>query len=167
METQLRHYFSAEKKSSFIFISIGSLATVLGLLGLFYFRNPLWTGIAIPLLGIALIQLITGFGLFFRTDRQHQRLLKLMKSDPSAFLAMELPRMRRVNQNFKIYRNVELLLFLLGFFLALMGGIAAWGPTPLGIGIGLSMQSAIMLILDLIAEWRASLYTYKLEKWEA
>jgi len=162
MQNRIKNYFQEEKQESLFFLGVATLATILGLLGIFYFDNPMWLGIAIPLLGIALIQVIVGLSFFVQTNRQVPSLLLLFEKNPTQFFKEEIPRMEKVNANFKVYRNIEMLIFLLGFFFAVVGTAFRWGDFVIGTGIGLLIQSSIMLCLDLFGEFRANLYTHKL-----
>ena len=164
MERELRTYFKAEKQESLLFLGLGLLALLIGLGFVFCAEDARWRGMALPLMGIACIQLIVGGTVFFRTDRQVQELLTLLHSKPKDYQQIELQRMEKVNANFKIYRNVELLLLLLGLVFCFMGALGNWGKFILGSGIGLALQSGIMLVLDLFAEWRAGLYTHKVRR---
>ncbi len=159
MEKRLLQYFKEEKQATLFFLILGIISLLVGLLGCFYFKGPLWTGIGIPLAAIALIQLIVSLTVYFRTGPQVQRLLAQLEQHPLQFIDEELPRMKKVNASFQLYRNIGLALFLLGFTFVIMGGIANWGPFVLGTGIGLTLQSTTMMIFDLFAELRASIYT--------
>lgn len=163
MERVLRQYLAAEKQAGLLFLAIGVIALSVGLLSIFSFQTMVWKGMASALIPIALLQLTVGSTIYFRTNKQLSNLLDQLAKNPNLFVREELERMNKINAQFKIYRNVELLLFLLGFVFVLMGGLANWGMLTLGIGIGLSSQCALMLILDLFAEFRAGMYTHQLE----
>jgi hypothetical protein len=67
----------------------------------------------------------------------------------------EIPRMEKVMQNFKIYRYVEMIFIVIG--IVFMYGFRQnllWN----GIGLGLFIQSSIVLILDFFAERRGEIY---------
>ena len=166
MKSQITNYCSSEKKESLLFIGIGLIALSLAMIGLFYFKTNLWIGVSVPLLSVAVIQLFIGLTIFFRTDRRMQILLEQLEKTPRLFKAEETLRLKKVISNFNLYRNVELLLFLLGIFFLLMGAFANWGTMSLGIGVGLSLQMGIMLSLDLFANWRAELYLHEVKKFE-
>ncbi|HHH49966.1 MAG TPA: hypothetical protein ENK52_03195 [Saprospiraceae bacterium] len=167
MKSQVKNYYSSEKKESLLFIGIGLVALSLAVIGLLYYKTNLWMGISVPLLSVAVIQLFTGLTIFFRTDRQMKILLEQLEKTPQLFKEEETLRLKEINSNFNLYRNVELLVFLLGIFFLLMGGFANWGMMSLGIGIGLSLQMGIMLSLDLFANWRTELYLHEVKKFEA
>ena len=73
----------------------------------------------------------------------------------SPFFVMELPRMTTVVRNFALYRWIEIALLLAG---AAAFVAAARGSALRGAGAGLSLQAALMLVLDLFAERRAQVY---------
>lgn len=164
MESRLRTYFAEEKKESLLFMALGLVMTMAGLACIFYMEGLQWKGAAFPLLVIAGIQLVVGATVYFRTDGQVSRLVEELQNNPSDFYDKEIDRMEVVNRNFKNYRTIEFLLFLLGFFFALMGSLGKWGAFTTGLGAGLALQSAIMMALDLFAEFRAGTYSHFLKK---
>ncbi|MEM1321017.1 MAG: hypothetical protein AAGG75_12260 [Bacteroidota bacterium] len=158
MEHRLLQYFKEEKQSALLFITIGSVTLVTGLLGYFYFQTLLWKGIAAPLLLGAPVQLFMGLSTYFRSDQQAKGLLQQLDQQPHQFITEELARMKAVDHNYQTFRKIGLSFFLMGFVFVLMGGISNWGPVVLGGGIGLTLQSSAMLVLDLFGELRASVY---------
>jgi len=63
--------------------------------------------------------------------------------------------MQTVMKNFSIYKGIEMVLLILG-----LGMLAFWQRHDLaaGIGIGLVLQAALTLTLDIFAETRGSIY---------
>jgi len=91
----------------------------------------------------------------------------LYKKEPKKYVKEELERMIIVNKNFDIYKYVEIALLFIGL------GVVVWElfmmldkPFWLGIGIGLALQSSIMLVADFFAETRADVYTAQLMELE-
>ena len=65
--------------------------------------------------------------------------------------------MKKVIQNFTIYKWIELALILVGislFFLCKNSNVMFWK----GLGLGLMIQASLMLTLDTVAEKRAAVY---------
>jgi hypothetical protein len=157
---ELIEYFKAEKSESIFFIFIGILSIFLSLF-LFY-KTKFYIGIAYPLIAIGLIQITVGSTIYFRTDGQIETLLAQKLDDPEKFAIEEIERMEKVNHSFDIYKIVEISLAFFGILLVIM----FWKITNIvwfGVGIGLFVQSIIMLLADLVAEKRADNYTYLLK----
>lgn len=151
MQEIMVRYFSAEKSEAALFIAVGIAAVVISFL---LWRDPVYRGIVFPLAGVALIQLIVGGTVFFRTDSQLAALQTQFKEDPVQFQKAELERMEKVTASFQIYKAIEIILLLAGI------GLTFWKPNDwiYSAGIGLIAQPAVMLVLDLFAERRAEMY---------
>jgi hypothetical protein len=101
---------------------------------------------------------VVGYAVYARTDKQKQELLQTFESDPMQYKKVELPRMETVNKNFIVYRWVEI--GLAGVALVLiMVNRDNFENFWIGFGIGLLMQSLLMLAADYFAEKRAVEYT--------
>jgi hypothetical protein len=153
MDENLICYFAAEKQESLFFITIGIIAFIVSFY-LFKTGSP-YKGIMYPLILIAIIQLAVGGTVFFRTDNQLAALNILLQDDPQAYKSAELSRMGTVIKSFRVYKGVEIILLFLGIILTfLFREKDVW----YFIGIGLIIQSSLMLVLDLFAEKRAHDY---------
>jgi len=146
-------YFSAEKRESLLFLMAGGAAIAASVwlwsTGSSY-RAMVW-----PLAGIAVIQLVVGWTVWSRTDRQVRDLHTLLARDPAAYVSTEVPRMEVVQKNFRIYKAIEIALLaagLLGIFLL------RDRPALHAAAIGLILQAGLMLAFDLVAERRADVY---------
>ncbi len=156
--SQLERYFAGEKAESLLFVGVGLVAIVIAALCWTVLKRPLTSGLAWPLLVVGLIQVGVGGGVYLRTDRQVAELQALLARDPAAYVAAEGPRMAAVMRNFVLYRYTEIALLVIGLGLSLWGwraGHAFW----LGVGIGLALQSGLMLVADGYAEARGRTYT--------
>jgi hypothetical protein len=147
------NYFKAEKRESLLFMAVGFAAITVSVF-LWRTGSP-WRGMAWPLVAIALIQIVVGSTVYFRTDAQALGLHRQLAADPAAYRAAELPRMERVRRSFNLYKGIEIALLALGvagyfFFRERQTLFAA--------SHGLMLQSALMLALDLVAERRADVY---------
>lgn len=159
MQDHLTKYFLAEKHESLLFMLIGAAAIAAAI---FLFKNDsAYKGLAYPLIAIALIQLVVGGSVYFRTDGQIKNLTEQFKNDPVAYKTDELARMQTVNNNFKIYKIIEIVLVLAGIALTLM---FRQHQLLYAIAVGLMIQSSIMLVLDLFAEKRAEEYVKYIER---
>jgi hypothetical protein len=143
-------YFAAEKQESIFFITIGIIAFIVS----FYLfkTDSSYKGMMYPLILIAIIQIVVGGTVFFRTDTQVAALKTQLHDDPHTYKAAELSRMGAVTKSFRIYKCIEIILLLLGIILTFVfRDKNLW----YSIGIGLIIQSSLMLVLDLFAEKRA------------
>lgn len=153
MEDQLLTYFTAEKNEAGLFMAVGVAAIGAGVWLLL--TGGSYKGMAYPLIAIAAIQLVVGAAVYFRSDGQLAALQVQQREAPAAFKAGETARMTPVIANFKIYKAIEIGLLALGIALTFaLGRSDLW----YAIGIGLIVQSALMLVLDLFAERRADEY---------
>ena len=157
-------YFKGEKQESFIFIAAGLVATALAYYGFMVADDVIYFGAAVPLAGIGLIELIVGISIAGKTNKQIKDLLEVRESSPSTFNADELLRMEDVMKNFKIYRTIEQVLFIAGLIFMVLGLTDKISKYMAGVGIGLMLQSSVMLFLDLFAELRGKEYIRRLSK---
>ncbi len=148
-------YFMAEKKESVYFVAIGFLMCMLSLFYLFIKKEPYYNGISYAFVSIGLIQLVVGMSIFLRSDIDNVRVNYSIQKDLIAIKKEEIPRMKTVMTNFVIYRWVEIALIFISLFLIFFFASKTIGK---GIGIGLLIQSSIMLLLDYFAEQRGKIY---------
>lgn len=153
MEEELLRYFDGERTGSVLYLVVAAVAI---LVSVHLLANESdYRFVAAPLLVVAALQLVAGGAVFLRTPKQVTRLAVELDDQPEAFRAAELPRMERVQRNFRIFKVVEIVLILAGILLTYLyrGNIALYS-----VGIGLIAQGAAMLVFDLLAERRADLY---------
>jgi hypothetical protein len=149
IEKNMTDYFVGEKQESGLFILAALVAIGLAVW--------LWTNghrlrfMALPLVVVALMQLVVGVTIFARTDAQVAKLSTQLVSSPTQFKQAETERMQTVMANFKLYKTVELVLLVLGA--CLIAFLSKWDVAT-GIGIGLVVQAGFTLALDLFAEAR-------------
>jgi hypothetical protein len=160
----IEKYFVAEKQESLLFIAIGIAAIIIALLGLFVWKTQCWKGAAIPLIAIALIQIIVGYTVYARSDEDRKRNVYALDMNPQQLITKELPRMEKVNKNFVVYRYVEIALLIAGLAIYFLSRGNIDKQFWLGLGIALAVQSALMLGADYFAEKRALVYTQQLKK---
>ncbi len=153
MINNMSSYFVAEKQESVIFIAVGLLA--IGLSVWLWMNGHRLKSMAYPLVFIALMQIVVGGLVYLRTDAQLSTLSAQLQVSPAAFKAEETPRMQTVMKNFSIYKAVEMLLLIIG-----VGMIAFLQRHDMaaGIGVGLVLQAAFTLTLDIFAEARGADY---------
>jgi len=163
----LQIYFKGEKQQSMIFMLGGILALTLGTLGMFYFETALWKGAATPFLVIGLVQLVVGSASYFRTNKQVSKLIEQLEDQTQIFFTEETARMEKVLKDFKTYKAVVLLFFLLGFLFLMLGAFGGWGQFTLGSGVALLWQCGSIYLMDTLAEYRADFYKLKLKKFDS
>ena len=155
--TRMERYLDAERAESRFFVGMGVLTVGGGATALLASDRDFLHGASLPLMGVGLIQLVVGGSVWWRTEAQKAELRALLLSDPARYVSEETARMKRVNDNFVIYRWTEL--SLLGAGLATAGaGRALDKDFVTGLGVGLAFQSAVMLTLDFFAEQRGREY---------
>lgn len=152
LETLL-HYCAAEKRESLLFIVIGAAALLAGII--LWRSSSAFAGAAYPLIAIAIIQIVVGSTVYFRTDGQVATLSAQLASDPHAFRAEELARMDKVMRSFRLYKILEIA-FIVGAIILILAFRAP--SIGAGIGLGLLLQASVMLTADIVAEHRADLY---------
>ncbi len=153
MQAELVRYFAAEKQESLFFVAAGLAALVAAAL-LLRGSGP-YRAMAWPLAAVAAVQLAVGGTVLLRTDRQVAALEARLAADPAGFRDVEAARMERVMGGFRLYKAVEIALLAAGIGLALA---FPRRQGPHAAGIGLLIQAALMLVLDLFAEKRGRDY---------
>lgn len=157
MVSRMERYLDAERAESRFFVGLGVLSLGAGATALVASDRDFLHGASLPLMGLGLVQLVVGGSVWWRTEAQEAELRALILADPARYISEETARMKRVNDNFVIYRWAEL--SLLGAGLATAGtGAALDKDFVTGLGVGLAFQSAVMLTLDHFAERRGREY---------
>ncbi|HMP92062.1 MAG TPA: hypothetical protein PKD90_04270 [Phnomibacter sp.] len=164
-KTDAEAYFMAEKQAGLLFLIIGLLA-VAGAAYLWWLAKWPWAkGMAIPLTIIAVLQAVVGYTVHSRADAQRKNVVYNMDLNPEAIRQQELPRMQTVMKNFTLYKWVEMILLLTGLGLCLYFRQKPEGQFWLGVGMGLLLQSCLMLAADYFAERRGRNYFTGLSHW--
>lgn len=159
-------YFIAEKQESLLFLIVGIVAVLLAVVFWFFIKsNPsFFKGAAIPLLAIGLIQLVVGYTVYSRTDKQKTDVAYNLGMEPVNYVKQtEQPRMKTVMKNFVIYRWVEIAFIITGLVLIFLFRSNPDKSFWYGFGVALAIQAIIMLGADYFAEKRGKVYTAELE----
>ena len=153
MINHMSSYFSAEKQESLIFLAVGLAA--IGISVWLWMNGHRLKSMAYPLMAIALMQMVVGSSIYLRTDTQLSTLSAQLQANPAALKAEETTRMQTVMSNFSVYKAVEMVLLIVG-----VGMIAFLQrhDVAAGIGVGLVLQAAFTLTLDIFAEARGADY---------
>jgi hypothetical protein len=160
-------YFTGEKQESLLFLIVGIVAVLLAVVFWFFIKsNPnFFKGAAIPLLAIGLIQMVVGYSVYSRTDKQRSDIAYNIGMEPVNYVKQtELPRMKTAMKNFVIYRWVEIAFIITGLVLIFLFRLNADKTFWYGFGVALAIQAVIMLGADYFAEQRGKVYTSELQK---
>lgn len=153
MIDRMSSYFAAEKQESLIFIVVGLLA--MGLSVWLWTNGHRLKSMAYPMVVIALMQIVVGSTVYLRTDSQLSTLSAQLQANPAALKVEETARMQTVMKNFSLYKSIEMLLLIIGV------GMTAFlqrHDVAAGIAVGLVLQAACTLTLDIFAEARGADY---------
>lgn len=154
-------YFRGEKLEAFGFIlPAGVVLVILGIVAMKAERGGFAWGIAIPCIVFGLVLIGTGIGVGSRTSNQVAEIEQSFQEDPVVMIQNELPRMEKVNANFRLTFIVFGVLTAVGLMIHYVGG-ANWGR---GLGAVLILISAMGLLIDGFAERRAEPYTAALQE---
>ncbi len=158
---QISKYFNAEKYESLLFVLVGIFAILFAAYFLVKVKIPFYTGMAYPLIAVAIIQIVVGTSVYFRSPKDILRVNNIVEREKSKINAEEIPRMEVIMKNFVIYRWIEIILLLAGIIMFFY-----FEPNVLwkGVGLGLAIQASFMLLLDFFAESRGKTYLEFLEQ---
>jgi hypothetical protein len=107
------------------------------------------------------MQMVVGSTIFFRTDSQVSALSTQLQQNPTAMRVEESARMETVMKNFSIYKAIEMMLLITGVGIIIF---LQQKDMAAGIGVGLILQTAITLTLDIFAEARGADYMSALDR---
>jgi hypothetical protein len=159
MLNALNNYFVAEKQESVIFIVVGLLA--IGFSVWLWMNGHRLKSMAYPLVVIAMMQIVVGSTIYLRTDSQVSTLSTQLQVNPAALKADETARMETVMKNFSIYKAIEMLMLIMG---VVMIAFFQRHDVAAGIGVGLVLQAAFTLTLDIFAETRGADYLFVVQR---
>ncbi|MCL1621611.1 hypothetical protein [Ralstonia pseudosolanacearum] len=157
-------YFRGEKTEAICFIGVtGILLVIFGMAALKAERGGYAWGVTVPSILFGLVLIGVGAGVGLRTDRQVAEIERSFHESPLALVKKELPRMQRVNANFRVTFYALGVLVAVGLLIHYMCG------AELGRGLGstLILLGAIGLLIDGFAERRAEPYTMALTRLDA
>jgi hypothetical protein len=148
-------YFNAERAESVLFIAVGVAALAVSAWCVLVLRKPFFNGMAITLSVVAALQLIVGVTVYQRSPQDTVRVQQMLQSAPQRIQAEEVPRMRVVMRNFKLYLGVEVALLIVSL---LVLAWAAPGGILRGAAMGLALQAVFTAALDIAATRRGDAY---------
>jgi hypothetical protein len=148
---QISKYFKAEKYESMFFVLVGVIAILLSVYFFTKLKLQFYNGVSMALLAIAALQLTVGISVYFRSPKDIARVNEIVQNNKVKIQTEEIPRMKIVMKNFMIYRWVEISLLVLGLIFFFYFDAESFMK---GLGIGIAIQSGLMLFLDYFAEKR-------------
>lgn len=148
-------YFTGERQESFLFLGLGILGLIFAIGFITIPRATFLRGVAIPLVLVSALEIIVGLTLIYRSPKDIIRVETYMSEKTELVQKEEIPRMEKVMKNFVLFRYTEITLIFMGIIL--MYGAKQY-PLWNGIGVGLFIQSSIVLLLDFFAERRGEVY---------
>lgn len=149
-------YFRGEKTEAVWFIAVtGILLAIFGLVTLKAERGGYAWGVAVPSILFGLVLIGVGVGVGSRTAGQVAEIERSFYQNPSVLVQKELPRMEKVNANFRVTFYALGVLAAVGLLIHYLAG-PEWGR---GLGSTLILLGAIGLLIDGFAERRAEPYT--------
>ena len=162
LQDEMHQYLRKEMRGGFVLMAMGAPAVALGG-GLLAQDRALWRGFAYPVLIIGALEFAGGLLFSARTPRQVRKLERDFAEAPIATRDAELRRMRRINLQFTLIEALEVTLLTGGIGLAAVGGVTR-NETLTGVGLGLALESAGLLVFDVFAGQRATQYRHSLER---
>jgi hypothetical protein len=152
---QVSKYFNAEKSESLLFVLVGVTTVLLSVYFFIKVKQPFYSGVGYSFVAIALIQLIVGIEVYFRSPKDIARVHQIVQTETAKIKTEEIPRMETVMKKFVLYRWIEIACIVAGVFMFFY-----FEPATLlkGVGLGLAIQASFMLLLDYFAETRGQVY---------
>jgi len=148
-------YFTGEKMESLLFLGMGIIGVAIAIFLFFVLKTSFFKGIAIPFLMVSILEIIVGVTIVNRSPKDIIRVESYLTDNSKMIQTTEIPRIEKVMKNFVIFRYIEITLIILGIILMYrFRHNLLWN----GIGLGLFIQSSIVLILDFFAERRGHVY---------
>lgn len=159
-------YFMAEKHESLVFIIVGILSIVAGIVFLAVVKTSpqFYKGLAIPACAIGLLLGIVGYTVFARSNKQAKDVSYNIGMDANAYIKQtEQPRMEKVMKSFVLYRWIEIILTVAGIGLFFYFKNDETKLFWKGLGISLAVMALVALTADYFAEKRGAVYLKELK----
>jgi hypothetical protein len=150
---ELTAYFTAEKQGGLLLVALAIAGATLAAY-LFATRNP-FSAMAWPLLVLGGLELVIGATIATRAASQVAELDAGLQAARAQTIASEVERMARINGTFVLIKKVEIALIAVSVLFLMVRP----APATLGaIGLGILLQSAVLLVFDTFAHHRAEQY---------
>ena len=163
-ERHLFQYFKAEKTNAIYMMGIGMVSILSSIFFTLIWSGLFWKGLALSLSLIGLMQLCLGFIFFLRNGSQVEKLKGALAYTPQKVILEESLRMKKLSKNLTILRNLETGFVFIGMILCFLWMSNFLGEFSFGTGVGLIIQSALLLVIHILGEWRADIYAHHLHQ---
>src|SRR4029453_12088997 len=146
---ELTAYFAAEKHGGLLLVALAAASLALAIY--LFATKSLFSPMAWPVLVLGGIELVIGLTVAGRAAGQIARREAGLRATRGVTIPAEIERMARVNGTFELIKKVEIALIAV----SLLFVIVRPAPETLGaIGLGILLQSAVLLVFDPLAHHR-------------
>ncbi len=150
---ELTAYFTAEKHGGLLLVTLAAASVAFA--AYLFATKSVFSAMAWPVLVLGGIELVIGLTVATRTSAQLADIEAGLQSARTVTITTEIERMARVNGTFVLIKKVEMALIAISvLFLILQPAPATLGS----IGLGILLQSAVLLAFDTFAHHRALHY---------
>lgn len=162
-KSDIEKYFLAEKSGAMMFMILGALAILLAAIFFFGVKANWYKGAAITLIVVGVIHTAVGLTVYRRADAQRMQTVYALDMDPAFLQGKELPRIQKVNHNFRILFYAEIVLLALALILFFYFRRDHTKDFWLGLLLLVAVEMTVSIIADQVAAYRAAKYTMGLE----
>lgn len=150
---ELTAYFTAEKHGGLLLIALAVASVALAIY--LFATKSLFSAMAWPILVLGGLELVIGATVAGRAASQVAELEAGLQATRAQTVTGEVERMARVNTTFVAIKKVEIALIAVSILFLLVRP----APATLGaLGLGILLQSAVLLVFDTFAHHRAVHY---------
>lgn len=154
----IEKYFLTEKQDGLMLMIAGVVAIALAVFLLIKGQDDVSKGISIVLIASGIWQMMMGYPGFMHSDAHRIEMVYAYDMNPEQLRAEEMPRIEKVLKSFRNYRIMEFSIFLIGLALIFIFFFNEEKQLWYGVGLGLSLQSFVVFILDYYAGKRTEEY---------
>lgn len=151
---QIEQYFNGEKFQCSVGIIISIFLIALSFF-LFKMNTAVYKGMACTFVTLSTFLIIICIGVVVRSPKDIIRVNQYLKAEREKIETVEIPRMEKVINNFKVIKIVESILVLFGLVFLL---IFSKNDLFKGIAIAIILQGLVLFTFDFFAEKRAKPY---------
>ena len=156
---RILHFYKIYKRLSKVAFLWGGLVSLSGLVLLIFFRtNTLLQGISFPLILLGSIQMGGSFRDYFSADGRVRFIRRINFPNYKDLNISEKNYANEVLTGAQKSRKAKLSLVFFGISLSLLSVFSSWSLFSLGMGLGISFQSAPMLVFNLLKEYQLSAF---------
>jgi hypothetical protein len=161
-------YFDEEKQASLLFLVIGLLTIIVGVIFYFFVHDvpelAFYRGAAFPLIIIGALMFAAGVSINFKIEKQQKNIAYNVGLNAKGYInETEMPRMKKVMSLFVVLRWIEIVLVITGTALIILFYNKPDKLFLFGVGLALTVQATIILATDFFAEKRAKEYSHHMQ----